>query len=66
MDIVLGERLWPTTFYQPSLRETLAIYRDKATTAAARLTGASVPERAVNKLLDEARDWLAHNTEKSS
>jgi argininosuccinate lyase len=66
MDIVLGERLWPTTFDQPSLRETLAIYRDKANTAAARLKGASVPERAVNKLLDEARDWLAHNTEKSS
>lgn len=63
MDIVLGKRLWPTTFDQPLLRETLASYRDKANAAAAKFRGESVPERAVNKLLDEARVWLSNNKE---
>jgi argininosuccinate lyase len=61
MDIVLGKRLWPTTFDQPMLRETLAVYRQKAQTAGKRLEGESVPERAVRQLVDEAALWLAND-----
>jgi argininosuccinate lyase len=68
MDIVLGGRLWPTTFDFPQLRQTWESYRDKANAAAAKLKGPSVPEQAVNRLVDEARGWLSHHetTEKIS
>lgn len=63
MDVVLGNRLWPTTFDFPLLREVWSSYRDKAKEATARLQGMSVPEQAVNKLVQEARGWLSDNVE---
>lgn len=68
MDIVLGNRLWPTTFDFPLLREVSSNYRDKAKAATAKLQGESVPEQAVNRLREEARGWLSNNeeTEKTS
>ena len=59
MDIVLGNRIWPTTFDYPVLRETLATYRQKAAAATMKLAGDSAPEQAVKKLLGEARVWLS-------
>jgi argininosuccinate lyase len=59
MDIVLGNRLWPTTFDQPMLHETLAAYQDKVKRAASKLQAPSAPEQAVAKLLAEARTWLS-------
>ena len=59
MDIVLGKKLWPTTFDLPMLQETQASYRQKARAAMKGLEGESVPERAVKKLIGEASAWLA-------
>ena len=59
MDIVLGNRLWPTTFDLPLLREMLATYQDKAKRAASKLEAPSPAEQAVAKLLDEAWRWLS-------
>jgi argininosuccinate lyase len=58
MDIVLGKRMWPTTFDIPMLRETAAMYRDKAVAATAKFEGPSVVERAADRVLADARAWL--------
>jgi argininosuccinate lyase len=62
MDIVLVKRLWPTTFDFPMLRETLAQYRGKATAAAEMFAGPSVVEQASERVLADARAWLATRT----
>ena len=58
MDIVLGKRLSPTTFDFPMLRETAAVYREKAAAATKKFTGPSVIERAAEQVLADARAWL--------
>lgn len=63
MDIVLGKRLWPTTFDLPMLRETQESYRQKAQAAVKKLEGESVPERAVKRLIAEADSWLSAEQE---
>src|ERR1019366_7712051 len=63
MDNLLGRRFWPSTFDLPMLRETLAIYRDKATSAGQAYDGPSPPERAIAALLQRAQTWLSTEPE---
>lgn len=58
MDIVLGKRLWPTTFDVPMLRATVAQYRQKADAAAERFAGPGIVEQAAEQVLADARAWL--------
>jgi argininosuccinate lyase len=58
MDIVLGKRLWPTTFDFPVLRKTATDYQQKAAAATNKFAGPSVVERAAEKLLADAQAWL--------
>lgn len=57
MDIILGKRLWPTTFDLPMLRETAASYREEATAATEKFAGPSIVERAAGQVLADARAW---------
>jgi hypothetical protein len=58
MDVVLGRRLSPTTFDFPMLRDTAAVYREKAAAATKKFSGPSVVERATEQVLADARAWL--------
>jgi hypothetical protein len=58
MDIILGKRLWPTTFDLPMLRETAANYRQKAAAATKRFAGPGVVESVAENVLADARAWL--------
>jgi argininosuccinate lyase len=57
MDIILGKRLWPTTFDLPMLHETAASYREKSIAAAEKFAGPSAVERAAERVLADARAW---------
>lgn len=59
MDIVLVKRIWPSMFDFPMLRETHAEYERKAAAAARSADGKGTVEQAIEKLLVEARNWLA-------
>jgi len=50
--------LSPTTFDVPMLRETAAAYREKSAAATKKFAGASVVERAAERVLADARAWL--------
>ncbi len=61
MDIVLGHRIWPTTFDFDGLRTALA-QSVSATEQAMHLADTTSPvERAIEELLDEARGWLTND-----
>lgn len=66
MDIVLGRKLWPTTFDFEVLRTIHAELAATAETASRAASGPSVVERAIAALLAEARAWLASAPEKNS
>jgi hypothetical protein len=53
------KRLWPTTFDFPMLRRTLAQYQDKAKAATEQFSKPSIPEQASERVIAEARAWLA-------
>jgi argininosuccinate lyase len=59
MDIVLVNRIWPSMFDFPMLRETLADYERRAKAAVENCGGEGAVERAIAALLAEARGWLA-------
>jgi argininosuccinate lyase len=59
MDIVLVKRISPSMFDFPMLRETLADYERRSEAATISSNGQGPVERAVDALLDEARNWLA-------
>jgi argininosuccinate lyase len=59
MDIVLVKRIWPSMFDFPMLRETLADYEKKSEAATKSSSGNGAVEQAIEKLLTEARSWLA-------
>ena len=59
MDIVLVNKIWPSMFDFPMLRETLAEYARKAEAASRQAASESPVERAIGALLNEARTWLA-------
>ncbi|HTO60332.1 MAG TPA: lyase family protein [Bradyrhizobium sp.] len=59
MDIVLVKKIWPSMFDFPMLRETLGEYEKKAADAMEKSSGESAVERAIDRLLTEARDFLA-------
>jgi argininosuccinate lyase len=61
-DIVLGKRIWPTTFDPKMLQETLTRYRGLTAAAEAKFSGPSVIESAIDRLVDEARAWLSKNS----
>jgi argininosuccinate lyase len=59
MDIVLVKRIWPSMFDFSMLRETLADYEKKSEAATKSSSGNGAVEQAIEKLLTEARSWLA-------
>jgi argininosuccinate lyase len=59
MEIVLGERIWPTTFDPQMLRETLLAYEQKAQAATRTYGEASRQQMAIDSLLHEARAWAS-------
>jgi argininosuccinate lyase len=59
MDIVLVKRIWPSMFDFPMLHETLADYAQKSEAATKSSIGKGAVEQAIEKLLAEARGWLA-------
>jgi argininosuccinate lyase len=59
MDIVLVKRIWPSMFDFPMLHETLADYAQKSEAATKSSIGKGAVEQAIEKLIAEARGWLA-------
>lgn len=59
MDIVLVKRIWPSMFDFPMLRQTLADYERRSEAATKSSSGLGPVERAIDALLEEARNWLA-------
>ncbi|MDE0214289.1 MAG: hypothetical protein OXN22_09445, partial [Deltaproteobacteria bacterium] len=59
MDIVLGRRLWPTTFDFERLRDLWAEFGREVAAAEEKLTDENPVERTLEALLAEARAWLA-------
>jgi argininosuccinate lyase len=59
MDIMLGRRLWPTTFDLPTVREVWAGFDRRVADMQASLKSASPVEIAAEKLLADAKAWLA-------
>lgn len=59
MDIVKVNRIWPSMFDFPMLRETLKEYEGKVKAAEEKSAGEGPVEQALEALLAEARGWLA-------
>lgn len=59
LDMVLVNKIASSMFDFPMLRETLAEYERKTDTAIERSNGKGAVEEAIDKLLAEARGWLA-------
>ena len=59
MDIVLGRRIWPTTFDPQMLRDTLSAFEQKALAVSRTYGEPSRVRQAIDSLLREARAWAA-------
>jgi argininosuccinate lyase len=59
MNIVMGKQFWPTTFDLPMLQRTAADYRQKAHSASKIFAGPSAMEQASERIVADARAWLA-------
>jgi hypothetical protein len=59
MDIVLGRRIWPTTFDPQMLRDTLSAFEQKALAVNRTYGEPSRVRQAIDSLLREARAWAA-------
>jgi argininosuccinate lyase len=59
MDIVLGRRIWPTTFDPQMLRDTLSAFEQKALAVSRTYDEPSRVRQAIDSLLREARAWAA-------
>ena len=59
MDIVLGRRLWPTTFDFDALKALWTELGNEVAAAEKELAGLGPVERTLEALLAEARAWLA-------
>ena len=63
MDIVLGRRLWPTTFDFDGLRALWTEFGNEVAAAEEKLAQPGPVERTLEALLAEARTWLARQGE---
>ena len=63
MDIVLGRRLWPTTFDLDGLKALWTEFGSEVAAAEEKLAQPGPVERTLEALLAEARAWLARQGE---
>jgi argininosuccinate lyase len=59
MDIVLGRKLWPTTFDFKTLRDIVAGFDQRVATAQRSLEAPSPVERSIEALVSETKAWLS-------
>ena len=64
MDIVLGNRLWPTTFDFDGLKAMWTEFGNEVAAAEEKLAQPGPVERTLEALLAEARAWLAQQGER--
>lgn len=59
MDIVLGRRLWPTTFDIPTVRRLWQGFAERSAAAETAVQAPGPVERAIAALIADAKAWLA-------
>ena len=66
MDIVLGRRLWPTTFDFDGLKALWTEFGNEVAAAEEKLAGPGPVEQTLEALLAEARTWLRGRVSRSA